>query len=160
MSPAGELELIRAPFFHTPANAFTDDKDQVSLRTARFFKFVQAIVPEGKARTVLTFMPEVANREKVKLEEKLPINAPALVEWNPPLIRAQQPGAEPGKKGVRDRHLARYRGKVVLFTSTVNMDWTTWPGSVVSSATGTLRRVAAAVSSMARASAPSRRIVS
>jgi hypothetical protein len=35
----------------------------------------------------------------------LPVGDPALVEWS------------------------RYRGRVVLFTSTVNMDWTTWPVS-------------------------------
>ena len=39
--------------------------------------------------------------------------------------------AQPGRKGQAGRGVAgsRYRGKVVLFTSTLNLDWTRWPGS-------------------------------
>ena len=29
----------------------------------------------------------------------------------------------------RERYVSRYRGKVILLTTTVNMDWTSWPGT-------------------------------
>jgi uncharacterized membrane protein len=140
--PAKLMKNIKAPAEHhfyfqntdnnaysmPPLNAFSDDQDRLTLRTARFRQFVQAVVPEGKARTVLSFMPEVANIDKVKRDDTLPVNAPAIVEWNPPLSRAQQwEAVKPGKRP--DRHPARFRGKVILFTSTLNMDWNGWPGS-------------------------------
>ncbi len=114
-------EAFREP----PLTEFIDDLDRRTLANARFKQFVECVVPEGKARVVLGFMPEVAKLDKVKLDSKLPVNAPALVEWNPLLPRAQQPLAQKG----RDRLPARYRGKVILLTTTVNMDWTSWPGS-------------------------------
>ncbi len=113
-----------------PLQAFNDDADRLTLRTARFRQFVLAMVPEGKARVVLSFMPEVANIVEKDKRAELPVSSPALVEWNPPLPRTQQPALKPLKGATRiDRQPARYRGKVLLLTSTVNMDWTTWPGS-------------------------------
>ncbi len=108
-----------------PLLAFIDEPDKRTLSNAVFKQFVLSVVPEGRARTVLAFMPEAARLDKVKLDMTLPVNAPAIVEWNPLLPRAQQPVAQKG----RERQAARYRGKVVLLTSTVNMDWNTWPGS-------------------------------
>jgi len=117
-------------FSQDPLKAFSDEQDRTTLRSARFSQFVEGEMTEGKARVVLSFMPEVLNSEKVKRDDKLPLNKPAIVEWNPLLPRLQQPDAKPGKAGNRiERQPARYRGKVILLTSTLNMDWTTWPGS-------------------------------
>ena len=138
--PAKLMKVVTAPkehhfylqntdesaFERPPLAAFKADEDRLTLRTARFRQFVFSTIPEGKARTVLSFMPEVVNGEKVKRNDTLPVNAPAIVEWNPPLGNRQQ--AAPAKPGARQQPM-RYRGKVVLCTSSVNMDWTSWPGS-------------------------------
>lgn len=140
--PAKLMQKVVAPaehhfyFQNTDANAFTlpplsafsDDQDRLTLRTVRFREFIESVVPEGKARVVLSFMPEVANIEKVKRVE-LPLNKPAIVEWNPPLVRAHQNPVDKAKSTRGEKHLARYRGKVVLLTSAANMDWSNWPGS-------------------------------
>lgn len=112
-----------------PLNAFSDDRDRLTLRTARFRKYIQAVVPEGRARTVLWFALEYTPNEKVKIDDSLPRSSPALVEWSPPLSRAHQvaPAGKPGQRA--ERQPMRYRGKVILLTSAVNMDWSGWPGS-------------------------------
>ncbi len=114
-----------------PLAAFSDDRDRLTLRSARFRQYIQAVVPEGKARTVLWFAPEYTPSEKVKRDDTLPASSPAIVEWNPPLSRAHQPAPavlKPGQRAERQQAL-RYRGKVILLTSTVNMDWSSWPSS-------------------------------
>jgi hypothetical protein len=117
-------------FAQDPLKAFSDDRDRTTLRSARFSQFVETDLTEGRARVILAFMPEVLMSEKVKRDDKLPVNKPAILEWNPLLAKAQQPDLKPNKQTVRvDRQPARYRGKVILMTSTLNMDWTTWPGS-------------------------------
>jgi hypothetical protein len=93
-----------------PLNAFTDFRDRESLRAARFRQYVRAeLAPGSRARKILSFMPEAstasAGNQDRNHADPLPAGDPALVEWS------------------------RYRGRVVLFTSTVNMDWTSWPVS-------------------------------
>ena len=93
-----------------PLNAFTDIRDRETLRSARFHEYVRAeLAPGGRARKILSFLPEASTASASSQERgnvsPLPAGDPALVEW------------------------ARYRGRVVLFTSTINMDWTTWPVS-------------------------------
>jgi hypothetical protein len=93
-----------------PLNAFTDIRDRETLRSARFREYVQVeLAPGGRARKVLSFMPEASTASASNQERgntpPLPAGDPALVEWS------------------------RHRGRVLLFTSTVNMDWTTWPVS-------------------------------
>src|SRR5262249_24104488 len=59
----------------------------------------------------------------------LPVDEPALLEWNPP-VPVDRDKVKP--KAAKDRAVAgvsRCRGKVLLLTSTVNMDWTSGPGS-------------------------------
>jgi hypothetical protein len=86
-----------------PLEAFAADKDKASLLSARFREYVRVeLPPRGRARRVLSFMPEATGTDKSDAEP-LPVNDPAIVEWQ------------------------RYRGRVVLVTTTVNMDWTTWP---------------------------------
>jgi hypothetical protein len=65
-------------------------------------------------------MPE-ANRERGPGSDevgRLPRGEPALVEWQP--LMPVTPDRPQG---------GRYRGRVVLFTSTLNMDWNSWPAS-------------------------------
>jgi hypothetical protein len=114
-----------------PLKAFAQEEDKNALRNARFKQYVQVKHgADARARNVLTFQPEVLDQTKVKIDETLPRNDPALLEWNPPLGRTQQVGGPRAKDGSRlGQPAARYRGKVLLFTSTLNMDWTTWPGS-------------------------------
>jgi hypothetical protein len=93
-----------------PLDAFTDVRDRESLRSARFRQYVRAeLAPRGRARTILSFMPEASTASASAQEQgsalPLPVGDPALAEW------------------------WRYRGRVILFTSTVNMDWNTWPAS-------------------------------
>ena len=89
-----------------PLEAFAGDKDRAALLAARFRRYVRAEPPaHGQARKVLAFMPDTSGIEHSAGSNPLPVNDPALLEWN------------------------RYRGRVLLFTSTVNMDWTTWPVS-------------------------------
>lgn len=93
-----------------PLAAFTDLRDRESLRAARFRQYIRAeLAPGGRARKVLSFMPEASTASASGQDQTginpLPVGDPALLEWS------------------------RYRGRVVLFTSTVNMDWTTWPVS-------------------------------
>src|SRR5207245_3917876 len=95
-------------YTHPPLSAFTDIRDRESLRSARFRQYVRAeLAPGGRPRKILSFMPEASTASAAALERAnaslLPAGDPALVEW------------------------PRYRGRVILYTSTVNMDWNTWP---------------------------------
>ncbi|MCI0637853.1 MAG: VWA domain-containing protein [Gemmataceae bacterium] len=119
------LQAQEEAFLQAPLKAFSDADDQIGLRSGRFRQYVQAKVGQDpRARVIMTYMPELDPLTETKFDKSLAIDDPALIEWNPPLPRVldRTPGA---------RTLAplRYRGKVILFTSTVNMDWNTWPGS-------------------------------
>ncbi len=101
-----------------PLDAFASDRDRSSLMFARFRRYVRTEpVPGGRARKVLSFMPDApAPADGGASKEPLPAGDPAILEWQPPA------GKDRGR-----RLMASYRGPVVLLTSTVNMDWTTWP---------------------------------
>jgi hypothetical protein len=140
--PAKLLSLQRSPPEHhfylnapkdaykqPPLRAFADDQDRAALRKPPFRKYIRTrATADARARTVLTFMPEASALAKTALKEPLPIDDPAMVEWNPPLPPSEQPKAQPEQRRAAPE-AKRYRGKLVLFTSTLNMDWTTWPGS-------------------------------
>ena len=86
-----------------PLKAFTGN-DRVSLLSARFRKYVRLeLAPRGRARRILSFMPEAVSTDKMPSADTVPSNDPAMVEW------------------------ARNRGRVVLLASSLNMDWTSWP---------------------------------
>lgn len=88
-----------------PLKAFTGN-DRASLLSARFRKYVRLeLAPRGRARRILSFMPEALSSERTPAGEAMPANDPAMVEW------------------------PHGRGRVVLLASTVNMDWTSWPVS-------------------------------
>jgi hypothetical protein len=135
--PARLMKKIQAPadhhyrlqanedaFLEPPLKAFKDDDDRLSLHSPRFRQYLQAkLAADAKARIVMTFTPEVQPLAKALLDKSLPVNDPAILEWNPPLPREKD--AKPGNKAMP----TRYRGKVILLTSTLNMDWNSWPGS-------------------------------
>jgi hypothetical protein len=100
-------EAYRRP----PLSAFVADADKAVLQAVPFYQYVRAELPaRGRARKVLTFMPD-ANPPKTgdgpaaraARAVNLPVGDPAIVE------------------------VPRYRGRVVLVTTTVNKDWTLWP---------------------------------
>jgi hypothetical protein len=124
------LEAGKDAYLFPPLKSFSDQDDQNALRNARFKQFIEVkFSAEGRARTVLAFQPETLD-EKTPLDKTLPSSSPALLEWNPPLTRAQQPGIpRPKDAGRPGLPSTRYRGKFILVTTTLNMDWTTWPGS-------------------------------
>jgi hypothetical protein len=125
-----------------PLRAFIDQQDQYALQGVRFQQYLRT-QPGNDAtiRRVLTFMPEVMPGSKVNIDRTLPVNDPAMMEWNPPLEDVNRPisdvriprseNAAVLDTGHRTSDIGhhRYRGKVVLLTSSVNMDWTSWPAS-------------------------------
>jgi hypothetical protein len=118
------LQANEDAFLEPPLKAFADSDDRTSLQTPRFRQYLQVKpLPDSKARTVMIFSPEVQPLSKVALNKTLPVSDPAIMEWNPPLPRDKD--AKPGRLPMP----ARYRGKVILLTSTINMDWNNWPGS-------------------------------
>lgn len=134
--PARLLSLQRAPdkrpftfyadeesYRRPPLDAFASDTDKASLMFARFRQYVRAeLPPRQRAQKILAFMPETpsSNDPAPKDAELLPVSDPAIVAWQPPL---------PGTADRVARGAANYRGRVVLVTSTLNMDWTSWPVS-------------------------------
>jgi hypothetical protein len=120
-------------FLEPPLAAFNNDYDRISLSSVRFHKYVRAeAAAKGKVRKLLTFMPEVQLPDDGKApprDNSLPIDDAALVEWNPvaPAEKAAQ-NIDP-RTQLPASVPARYRGKVLLLTTTLNLDWNTWPGS-------------------------------
>jgi hypothetical protein len=108
-------------FQEAPLDEFKYYSDRSSLRSARFRQYVSTeSAPRGQPRKFIAFTPEPNKERGPGADEaaRLPRGEAALIEWQPPL--------PVGDKGMVT---GRYRGRVVLFTSTFNMDWNTWPAS-------------------------------
>jgi hypothetical protein len=125
-------------FLLPPLRAFLDQQDQYALQGVRFQQYLRCqITNDASARKVLSFMPEVLPGSNVRIHNSLPINEAALIEWNPLLPsevrspKSEVPATDSGHRtpdsGLRTS--SRYRGKVVLLTTSVNMDWNSWPAS-------------------------------
>ena len=89
---------------------------------------IPAVIPTaGPSSRTLFFRPEGPQRAN------LPNEDPALLEWNPPLPagEAQKEGEPSARQPLRlgPRLATRYRGKVILVTTTVNPDWTSRPSA-------------------------------
>jgi Aerotolerance regulator N-terminal/von Willebrand factor type A domain len=115
-----------ADFATAPLVEFRDPDYRAALLKARFRTYVEAkLTTDTRARVLLSYQAErsVPAADGAGPDKDLPRNDPAIVEWNPPL-----PRLEPGPIG-RSTVPPRMRGKVVLLTSTLNLDWNTWPGS-------------------------------
>src|SRR5262249_53531224 len=112
-----------------PLDAFTDDNDRISLLMPRFRQYVRAEPAPKGSRKVLAFQPASANMQGTpgagKELENLLAGDPAIVEWQPllpPAVRDE--AARPQEAPPR---ATRARGRVLLVTTTVNMDWSPWP---------------------------------
>jgi uncharacterized membrane protein len=108
-----------------PLKAFNDSQDRGALLHVQVKKYVRAQV-DPAARTILGITPQAETNAELPKGRVLPLNDPLLLEWNPP----QAPDAEaaaPANDASRRGEKLRYRGRVILMTSTWNRDWTTWP---------------------------------
>jgi hypothetical protein len=100
---AADEEGFRRP----PLAAFAGDNERASLLAARFKQYVRVeVAPGSAARRVLNLVPAFA-APPAELRESRPAGPvapdPLILEW------------------------PRHRGRVVLVTSTVNTEWTSWP---------------------------------
>ncbi len=88
-------------FQQAPLSAFRADDERASLATARFQAFVglEPLPRETPVRTRLRFVPGEPSDPNASARRL----APALLEWS------------------------KLRGKVLLFTSSFNTDWNSWP---------------------------------
>lgn len=133
--PAELLKKVTAPAEHhfalqsqeadyelPPLRELSGNDERNSLGAARFRSYVQARpASDTRARTFMSFRAERAGLDKTVAAPDVPNDHPAFIEWNPPLPRVD--GRRPSAIS------PRMRGKVILFTSTVNLDWSSWPGS-------------------------------
>jgi hypothetical protein len=107
-------------FHEFPLAAFAADRDRFSLLSARFRQYVRAeAVEPGRTRTILTFRPG-ANWSNVAGQNQLKATASK---------ETARLGSMPIPGDPALMEMRRYRGRVLLFTSTLNMDWNTWPVS-------------------------------
>jgi hypothetical protein len=115
-----------ADYAHPPLDAFGTLDDRASLESVRFRQYVHAVpADKGGPHRVLNFTPVAAPGPKAESLDGLPVGDPAVIEWQPPSTAFEDKG-----QGAKDKGPAtRARGRVVLFTSTVNMDWNSWPAS-------------------------------
>jgi hypothetical protein len=102
------------PFKLPPLKAFSGADDRLSLLSARFREYVQVDLPaSGRGQTILSFMSLPRFNTENGLESSVAkpesIANPA-VKKDPALVAA-----------------SRFRGQVLLLTTTVNLDWTSWP---------------------------------
>jgi hypothetical protein len=87
-----------AEFRKPPLLAFRDDNARAGLATVPFRSYLKLDAPaDGRARRILSFVPANAPPDPNRKPDA------AVVEW------------------------ARHRGRVVVYTSTFNQDWTDWP---------------------------------
>jgi hypothetical protein len=112
-----DSEMEREPAF----KAFTESRPREMLLKASFHKFLRAEpAVKGGPRTLMSFAAALlpGKDPEGKLKSGRPSGGPALLEWRPPA-------------GKDDPEGEKLRGRVVLFTSTFNADWTSWPASPV-----------------------------
>jgi Aerotolerance regulator N-terminal/von Willebrand factor type A domain len=112
-----DSEMEREPTF----KAFTESRPREMLLKAGFHKFLKAEpAVKGNPRTLLSFAPMLlpGKDPEAKLKSARPPGGPALLEWQPPA----------GKDAAEGEKL---RGRVILFTTTLNADWNSWPASPV-----------------------------
>ncbi|WP_143394036.1 VWA domain-containing protein [Fimbriiglobus ruber] len=106
--PGFRLAAAEDAYRRPPLSAFRADNARAGLTTVPFRKYVQIDAPaDGRARRILSFVPAepVAVAGAAAPEPPVKVEKPdaAVVEW------------------------PRYRGRVVVYTSTFNNDWTDWP---------------------------------
>jgi hypothetical protein len=131
--PDHYFTLMAPDGFNVPLlRAFEDTDDRLSLQNARFQQYLRVeAANDAGIRKVLTFRPEVLQGSKVKVDTALPNGELAMIEWNPPVQfdDKSKPRTPKERAAAALRGISRYRGKVVLLTTTVNLDWNSWPSS-------------------------------
>jgi uncharacterized membrane protein len=130
LPPEGDFlfDTQASDFKQPPLKAFEDEKDKIALNSARFQKYMPIEVPDqSSARTIMTFHREEAPLVKGDPILLKPTNHPALLEFRPPLPKIDPTEVRPkdAKKGPIAPQ--RYRGKVIVFASTLNLEWGSWP---------------------------------
>jgi hypothetical protein len=116
-------------YAQAPLDAFVDDKDRGSLLNVRFRKYY-SVDPVERAQRIMSFIedPPSGPAAAAKDTEGKQLD-PAVLAWNPPMpVVGGDTAAKPAD--ARTRPQPAMQGRVVLITSTLNMDWTTWPVSV------------------------------
>lgn len=111
-----------------PLNVFTNQGERASLVETPFRSFIRVQplesrdIPYRAPRTILSFLSKRDESEALplKVPTGLDLRYPAIMTWQPPL---------PEKHERPEETLVRQpgRGRVILYTSTVNRDWTNWP---------------------------------
>ncbi len=94
-------------FQQPPLAAFKEENDRATLLAARFHEYMQVELPPKVAvKKWLSFLPPAKSGDRPQPGSAgKSLLDPAVLEWR------------------------RHRGRVVLITTTVNIDWGTWPGS-------------------------------
>jgi Mg-chelatase subunit ChlD len=96
--PGLRLFADEAEYRKPPLLAFRDDNARAGLATVPFRSYVKIDAPaDGRARRILSFVPANAPADPSKKPDA------AVVEWS------------------------RHRGRVLVYTSTFNQEWTDWP---------------------------------
>jgi hypothetical protein len=131
-APKEHYFRLNAPegFGASPLKAFINAEDQIALRNVRFHQYLHTqLANDATVRKVLSFMPEAL--QGVATDGTLLFDEAALLEWNPPVptLDKAKPKAPKDKAAAQVAGVSRCRGKVLLLTSTVNTDWTSWPAS-------------------------------
>ncbi len=96
--PGFRLIAEESEFRKVPLLAFREDNARAGLATVPVRSYVKLDAPaDGRARRILSFVPAGATTDPSRKPDA------AVVEW------------------------ARHRGRVVVYTSTFNQEWTDWP---------------------------------
>jgi hypothetical protein len=119
---AADEDAYRRP----PLAAFRDDNARAGLTSVPFKKYVQLDAPaDGRARRVLSFVPATsASGRRQPAENALPEN---VLPDNEALSRSANAGRSQGSPEPAVIEWPRHRGRVIVYTSTFNTDWTDWP---------------------------------
>jgi hypothetical protein len=121
------FQLKDADYRKPPLDAFGTHDDQASLESARFRQYVKAVLADhGGPRKVLSYTPVAAPGPKGPSLDGMPVGEPAVIEWQPPAIAFVGDNPQAAKDKAPGSHA---RGRVILMTSTANMDWNSWPAS-------------------------------
>jgi hypothetical protein len=124
------FDLGKASFTEPPLRAFDSDNGRLLLQAVRFRHYVRAEVPADLAGAPLLVLQPGAYGSKPEVDASLnlPTHDPAILMWQP-VIYKEGKAARRSQTPPAPEAAGRYRGQVGLITTTVNMDWTTWPAS-------------------------------
>jgi hypothetical protein len=118
--PSAAAEAWKKP----PLQAFGTDIFRAALLAARFQRFVEASPAPGVQPTLSLVLKQNPGAKPAPPDWNGPVESPLLLEWNPPM-----PDSKSTDDKSRPQQVALYPGKVILMTSTWNIDWNSWPGS-------------------------------